>query len=769
MAINTYNEGLKIASVPSRAIAAESSISSLSPLTSPLPTLNKAFQLYISAAEAYSHLLSSALVAKADRPTVTKKWRLVLERAEKVKKRITELGGRVGAAEIDDEAEEAAVCRRASRFNNVVAELWRAPPPDREFVGDRYRDQTQPELADEQLAHDPEWAEVSPSLWDLKGADWQVSQGPGADCSVTAGIGSCLAHNERWGTTDALYPQAVSGQPKRSENAKHVVKLLLNGAWRNRPLHITARNNTSPLGPAWIPIAVKGYFKARGGYSIPGSNPAPDIYAFTGWIPEHLDLNSGFRREKEWKRLYDAWQKGQVILTLGSGVNVSEGMVPLHAYDIRETDGDRRLDIFDPGLARADHTLAEKLEGMDLNGERANGFTFSMSWDEVCSKFETLNLNWDPALLPNTISRHWSWPKPEALDVETDNLSQMCRQNVLDDVALHVFRDYTKGGQGRDKGRIITSAHQETVRYIVFGADSQNPYTNALHTLVRLPLREGDNIFNVLASRDRGHFQTGFTLTAFASQDTQLNLSRVSLALPFSETYKLTVGQPTNGAAGAKKSTLRLELQGAKDMAWNVKLLWGNGERVYDDTIVVASGAYSYGMAYCDISDVDAGTYTVLVSSYEQDDTGPFTLCVESSSPISLSPIPAEGAGMFSRSVSGKWDETTAGGRPSGNQYDRNPHVEVVFSTPATLQARLHLPTPGPIPINLTLFRRGVGNELGELVATSGPYVERMSGVSIGRTKLGPGVYVFVPSTYGTGELADWVLDVWADAAFSVD
>lgn len=116
---------------------------------------------------------------------------------------------------------------------------------------------------------------------------------------------------------------------------------------------------------------------------------------------------------------------------------------------------------------------------------------------------------------------------------------------------------------------------------------------------------------------------------------------------------------------------MRLELQGAKDMAWNVKLLWGSGERVDEcvldsridadlrrlsnDIVVVASGAYSYGMAYCDVSDVDPGTYTVIVSSYEPDTTGPFSLCVESSLPISLSPIPAEGAGMFSRTVSGKW------------------------------------------------------------------------------------------------------------------
>lgn len=114
---------------------------------------------------------------------------------------------------------------------------------------------------------------------------------------------------------------------------------------------------------------------------------------------------------------------------------------------------------------------------------------------------------------------------------------------MLDDVALHVFRDYSAGGKGRDKGRLMTSAHQETVsaanRWMLTW---QNPYTNALHTLVRCSLREGENIFNVLASRDRGHFQTGFTLTAFASADTRLSLNRVSLALPFSETVRPQTG-----------------------------------------------------------------------------------------------------------------------------------------------------------------------------------------------------------------------------------
>lgn len=93
---------------------------------------------------------------------------------------------------------------------------------------------------------------------------------------------------------------------------------------------------------------------------------------------------------------------------------------PSLTTDVREEDGERLLDLFDPGLARTDDRLSGRLAAVDLNGESdragtgvedcqpaAQGFTFSLSWDEVCTRFETLNLNWDPALLPVTISKHW--------------------------------------------------------------------------------------------------------------------------------------------------------------------------------------------------------------------------------------------------------------------------------------------------------------------------------------------------------------------------
>lgn len=113
--------------------------------------------------------------------------------------------------------------------------------------------------------------------------------------------------------------------------------LLPRSRTTHKPLHITSRrigSEENASGPAWIPVAVKGYFKSQGGYSIPGSDPAPDVYAFTGWIPERLDLESGFQREKEWSRLILAWNKGSVIVTLGSGREVTPGLVPLHAYGV---------------------------------------------------------------------------------------------------------------------------------------------------------------------------------------------------------------------------------------------------------------------------------------------------------------------------------------------------------------------------------------------------------------------------------------------------
>lgn len=43
------------------------------------------------------------------------------------------------------------------------------------------------------------------------------------------------------------------------------------------------------------------------------------------------------------------------------------------------------------------------------------------------------------------------------------------------------------------------------------------------------------------------------------------------------------------------------------------------------------------------------------MSSYEREETGAFSLTVESTSALTLTLIPQEGAGMFARTIAGQW------------------------------------------------------------------------------------------------------------------
>ena len=113
--------------------------------------------------------------------------------------------------------------------------------------------------------------------------------------------------------------------------------LLPRSKTTQEPLYATAHRIDAAShgpGPAWIPLLLKAYFKAYGGYSLRGSNPAPDIYSLTGWIPERIGLQEGFQREREWDRIFGAFRKGDVLVTLGSGGAKDRGLVPYHAYAV---------------------------------------------------------------------------------------------------------------------------------------------------------------------------------------------------------------------------------------------------------------------------------------------------------------------------------------------------------------------------------------------------------------------------------------------------
>ncbi|ODO06320.1 calpain-like protease palB/RIM13 [Cryptococcus wingfieldii CBS 7118] len=810
MAFRGYHDGIKLASdAATKAIQIEASLSSLSPLTSHIPTLQRAFPAYIAAAELYSNLLSSKLVPPGDVEGVKKKWRLVLDRAEKVKGRIEQLGGHVAKAQVGDEGEEAAVIRRGGRMNGVDLHLWSTPSPTFD-TGNLYREATQPELAAAQLDLDPEWREIAEDCWEhqVRDGNWVLRQGPVADCSVVAAMGVGVEHDRLFETTfgwNNLYPQGADGRPRRSENGKYVLRLLLNGAWRSvvfdsllphslrdgTPLfttcHLNVPSSPTAVGTPWTPLALKGYFKVHGGYSLQGSNPSSDIYELTGWIPERTVLKGGFQREKEWSRVKEAWERGNVMVSLGTGQSVREGLVKHHAYGVvrlREEGDQRLLDIIDPGAT-----------------------SFSLSWDMVCVDFESLHINWKPGLLPSIATRHWSWAKPQTssfeLDIDTTNpqyrLQAQCssssglpevwvllsqhivnKDRPLDDIALHVFEEFG-AGQKRRAGAVHSERLEQT-----------NPYVNGNHVLVRYQLRRPSSSLIVVPSRDRGVYQTGFTLKAFAPEGVSLELTRLSRTMPFSETitgsldsrnaggqpgwpthminpqYRVVV-QPTRRR---EKASGRITVRGDKDLTLNARLVWGKGELVFElsqDMVLADTGAYAHGVAYCDVPELPPGSHTLIISAFEPGQTGNFSFTFEATAAVALSTIPAEGAGMYSRTVIGQWSDETAGGRPSTGGYAKNPKVEVILPKAGIVLSRLYLPTLVPLPINLTIFKRAEGGALGEQVATTGPYADALCGVSTGKIKLEAGIYLFVPSTYEQRSRGGWTLKVWADVAISAE
>jgi calpain-7 len=168
-----------------------------------LPTLQRTFTLYIASAESYSHLLSSGLVPAHEKEAIRKKWRLVLERAEKVKKRIEGLGGQVAKIDPGDEGTENAVVRRGGLMNGCKLDLWHEPSP-REFEGSEYREVKEPDMPDVDVV----WKDIGKEEWacDVGREDvWTVRQGTGADCSVAAGLGVSLEHNRLWDSKVRLH------------------------------------------------------------------------------------------------------------------------------------------------------------------------------------------------------------------------------------------------------------------------------------------------------------------------------------------------------------------------------------------------------------------------------------------------------------------------------------------------------------------------------------------------------------------------------------
>ncbi|KAL7775377.1 hypothetical protein CFE70_009220 [Pyrenophora teres f. teres 0-1] len=250
---------------------------------------------------------------------------------------------------------------------------------------------------------------------------------------------------------DKLYPYDKQRKtPVLSCNGKYIARFYFNGCWRKvliddrlpvsntyRLLHVHDRRNPALL---WPPLLEKAYLKVRGGYDFPGSSSCSDLFTMTGWIPEQVFLQeTDTVPDHLWKRIYNAFIYGDVLVTAGTGKMSSKqerevGLEAQHSYavlDMREMGPDRLLLVKNPwvegkgwrgprpsAVAAMDASVSDREPKNSLEcyhrdsiptRERPHPTTFWIGLEQVIQHFEGLYLNWNPGLFQYRQDIHFQW------------------------------------------------------------------------------------------------------------------------------------------------------------------------------------------------------------------------------------------------------------------------------------------------------------------------------------------------------------------------
>jgi calpain-7 len=515
---------------------------------------------------------------------------------------------------------------------------------------------------------------------------------------------------------DKLYPfDKHLGKPIPSTNGKYIVRLNFNGCWRkvviddrlpvssgHRLLHVTDRRNPALLWPA---LLEKAYLKVRGGYDFPGSNSCSDLWTFTGWVPEQVFLQeTDTIPDKLWKRIYNAFIYGDVLVTVGTGKMSTRqerelGLEGQHSYvvlDMKETDHDRLLLIKNPwvegkGWKGPRPPAAPVMDTSTSSGgskisletyhrdsvatlEKPHPTTFWIGLEQVIQHFESLYLNWNPGLFQYRQDIHFDW----AIE------SQKTPGNCIVHHPQFAFSSKTAGPVWFLLSRHFRDAPSDA--------------------------KEESDTFN------DGTVRSG----------SQMNMS----------------GEPPKGYM-------------------SIYVCKGHGERLYIKDTYLESSDY-VSTPQCLLRwDADANSnYTVVI---DQEDLPPspysFSLSAFSNSPMALEPAVLKYP--IQKVENGAWTRQSAGGNTSSPKYFENPQyaLEVKESSSLTIL----LTSTGhehPFHIKLALGhgKRIYRLQSRDVLADSGNH--RVGAATAAIKDLQPGLYTIICSTFEAGQTGDYTLRI---------
>ncbi|KYK54547.1 PALB protein [Drechmeria coniospora] len=487
------------------------------------------------------------------------------------------------------------------------------------------------------------------------------------DCSVVASLSAAakVLVGKHAVLSSILYPfNHVKGRPALSASGKYVLRMNFNGCFRrvvvddrlpasrtDRALFVIDRQNPRLLWPAL------------------------------------LEKAEDFNLDETWDRIKAAHERQDVVVTLGTGrISAEEerlmGLIGEHDYAVEELlhtshDGSRSLLIKNPWCD------APLMTGTRLPGDQGTrgDNTAWMALEDVAQHFESMYLNWNPGLFPHRQDHHFTWQVPPkylaaslvrnpqfTISSSTGGTIWVLVSRHFVDAELDIARNRgdSMAAVARQLGFmsiLVFDNHGKRVQ-VSDGETYRGPYVDSPQTLARLESSPGKKYTLVVDQHELPLSNYTFTMSLFSHAP--LEVMEATEEMQYVEEKLGSWGRRTAGGNSScptfcqnPQYKLSISKPGPvsillctddRDLHVHVDLVWAQGRRVTtvrNRDLASSSGEYRRGCAMAEVATLEAGTYTVVCSTFDPGQTAAFSLRVASMHPVNLDSVPVLDSGRL--------------------------------------------------------------------------------------------------------------------------
>lgn len=334
-----------------------------------------------------------------------------------------------------------------------------------------------------------------------------------------------------------------------------------------------------------------------------------------------------------------------------------------------------------------DDVFASSRDLLNADDEMTPG-TFWMDLNSIMQHFESIYLNWNPGLFQHRQDLHFSWdlkptdrlPMNRGKHRSFSNHPQFCIMVEEGGSAWVLlcrhFRDVDTKTQPLSLGQSPNDLQLGYISLYAFdnggsrvflsdGALLRGPFVDSPQTLLRLDNLQPRRQYSIVPV-EQGLPSTLHSFTVSAFTHSPVSISEAANKYPHQRIISAAWTEETAGGnatspdysqnpqfslSTAHRSSVSLLLEThVQSLNVHVKLVHGRGQRVQtlrSRDIIFDSKDYRRGCAVAEFADLDAGTYTIICSTFEAGQTGDFVLRVDSTLPTQLALLPREGAGRL--------------------------------------------------------------------------------------------------------------------------